>query len=58
MTSVRVIKDIFRGEDVDLNQNKQNDCQSVRRTSFQCILRSMKQKVVEVVLFYVWELLQ
>lgn len=32
MTSVSVIKDIFRGEAFDSNQNKQDDCQSVRRT--------------------------
>lgn len=41
MTSVSVIKDIFRGEAFDLNQNKQDDCQSVRRTDLiECILRS------------------
>lgn len=49
MTSVNVIKDIFRREAVDLNQKKKNDCQSVRCTSFQCVL-SMNQKVVEVFL--------
>lgn len=58
MTSVSVIKDIFRGEAIDFNQKKQDDCQSVRCTSLiQCILRSMKLKLVEG-FFYVWELLQ
>lgn len=30
MTSVSYISDIFRGEAVDLNQNKQDDVQSAR----------------------------
>lgn len=41
MTSVSVIKDIFRGEAFELNQNKQDDCQSVRsRGLIEGILRS------------------
>lgn len=41
MTSVSVIKDIFRGEVFDLHHNKQDDCQSVRsRGLIEGILRS------------------
>lgn len=41
MTSVSVIKDIFRGEAFDFNQNKQDDCQSLRSTGLiKGILRS------------------
>lgn len=41
MTFVSVIKDVFRGEAFDLNQNKQDDCQSVKSTGLiESILRS------------------
>lgn len=49
MTSVSVIKDIFRGEAVDSNQNKQDECQSGRR-AIESILRS-RDKEVEGVVF-------